>query len=146
MTERKMFRGALFFLSNFYPCSITYKGRVYPTSENAYQSAKSRRKEWKEFCQKASPGECKRMAKTLKPKRWEELKVGIMLDILFIKFSSGHTKTLLLLTGKQMLIEWNTWGDSFWGKDIFNGRGENNLGKLLMEVRRRIKEHEKPNK
>jgi hypothetical protein len=33
----------------------------------------------------------------------------------------------------MILIEGNTWGDTFWG--VCNGVGENNLGKTLMNVR-----------
>ena len=28
------------FLSNFYPCTILYKGVIFPSLENAYQAAK----------------------------------------------------------------------------------------------------------
>lgn len=38
-----------------------------------------------------------------------------------------------MLTGDAELIEGNNWGDTFWG--VCNGRGENMLGKLLMEIR-----------
>ena len=35
------FRKEYFFLSNFYPCSVTYKGITYSTSEAAYQAQKT---------------------------------------------------------------------------------------------------------
>lgn len=34
------FRGEYFFLSNFAPCKVTYKGKVFPTVEHAFQAAK----------------------------------------------------------------------------------------------------------
>lgn len=37
-----------------------------------------------------------------------------------------------------MLIERNTWGDTFWG--VYDNKGENNLGKILMKVREGLKE------
>jgi predicted NAD-dependent protein-ADP-ribosyltransferase YbiA (DUF1768 family) len=45
--------------------------------------------------------------------------------------------TRLLLTGDELLVEGNSWGDVFWG--VCNGIGENNLGKILMEQRAAIK-------
>ena len=40
---------------------------------------------------------------------------------------------MLLETNTKELIEGNNHGDTYWG--IVNGKGENMLGKLLMEVR-----------
>ena len=43
MTENVIdsFVGEYYFLSNFYPCSIEHDGLRYPSSEHAYQAAKS---------------------------------------------------------------------------------------------------------
>ena len=43
----------------------------------------------------------------------------------------------LINTGDAILIEGNTWGDTYWG--VCDGVGENRLGKLLMEVREECK-------
>lgn len=43
----------------------------------------------------------------------------------------------LLETGDAMLIEGNTWGDTFWG--VCNGQGLNVLGNLLMEIRQELR-------
>jgi predicted NAD-dependent protein-ADP-ribosyltransferase YbiA (DUF1768 family) len=42
----------------------------------------------------------------------------------------------LIDTGNCQLIEGNYWGDTFWG--VCKGKGENWLGKLLMEIRAEI--------
>jgi len=42
----------------------------------------------------------------------------------------------LVDTGARDLIEGNTWGDTFWG--ISGGKGENNLGKLLINQREEL--------
>ena len=34
------FRGKYFFLSNFYPCQINYKGKTYQSTEAAFQAQK----------------------------------------------------------------------------------------------------------
>lgn len=36
-------------------------------------------------------------------------------------------------TGNRHLEECNTWNDRYWG--TVNGKGENNLGKILMRIR-----------
>jgi predicted NAD-dependent protein-ADP-ribosyltransferase YbiA (DUF1768 family) len=46
---------------------------------------------------------------------------------------------MLLSTGDELLIEGNTWGDTYWGVDLKTGIGENKLGKILMKVREEIK-------
>jgi predicted NAD-dependent protein-ADP-ribosyltransferase YbiA (DUF1768 family) len=43
----------------------------------------------------------------------------------------------LLETGDAELIEGNDWGDTFWG--VCGGKGNNFLGKLLMEVRKELR-------
>lgn len=53
--------------------------------------------------------------------------------ILLSKFRNPVLVTLLKETGSAILIEGNTWRDRFWG--VYNGQGENWLGRLLMEVR-----------
>ena len=43
---------------------------------------------------------------------------------------------MLLATDDMEIIEGNVWGDTFWG--VCDGKGENNLGKVLMEVRQHL--------
>ena len=56
-----------------------------------------------------------------------------MRQLLMTKFAWPGEQDLLLKTGTAELIEGNWWGDTFWG--VFNGAGQNHLGRLLMEVR-----------
>ncbi len=42
----------------------------------------------------------------------------------------------LVSTGDAELIYNNECGDTYWG--VFNGKGENNLGKVLMKVRKQF--------
>ena len=64
---------------------------------------------------------------------WDEIKVGVMRDLIRIKFQDEQLVAELLCTGHKELIEGNTWNDIFWG--VCNGKGENWLGRILMEVR-----------
>ena len=41
----------------------------------------------------------------------------------------------LVATGDAIVIEGNTWRDTYWGVDLKTGEGENHLGKILMRVR-----------
>jgi predicted NAD-dependent protein-ADP-ribosyltransferase YbiA (DUF1768 family) len=69
-------------------------------------------------------------------------KLDIMFKLLRLKFANAELAKMLIDTGDTILVEGNTWNDTFWG--ICNGVGQNNLGKLLMLVRRElIKQHNK---
>ena len=62
-----------------------------------------------------------------------------MYQIVKCKFEQNEDlKIKLLNTGNSELIEGNTWGDKIWGK--VNGVGQNNLGKILMRIRKELKE------
>lgn len=64
--------------------------------------------------------------------------MSVMKEILKAKFQDKFLALLLLSTDGIDLVEVNTWNDRFWG--ICHGRGENQLGKLLMELREELKE------
>lgn len=74
---------------------------------------------------------------------WDEIRVGIMIELLISKFSHPEMRNKLLSTGKKYLIEGNTWGDTFWGA-CKNGRyrGRNILGLILMRIRRKLETKE----
>lgn len=130
------FRGLYRFLSNYHPCIVRLDGVDYPSTEHAYQAAKaldSRHR--KHFL---GPGitckEARRMGQNvlLRPD-WESVKVDVMRDLLRQKFDHPELRRKLMETRRERLVEGNWWGDTFWG--VCNGVGENNLGKLLMEIR-----------
>jgi ribA/ribD-fused uncharacterized protein len=129
-------------LSNFAPCSVVLYGITYPSVEHAYMSAKSDDVRWYLKCadDRIAPGEIKRMSKDVcLVKNWDAIKVEVMRECLNQKFRQEPFKTLLLQTGDRYIQEGNTWGDTFWGVDLQTGQGENNLGKLIMEIRGQLK-------
>jgi ribA/ribD-fused uncharacterized protein len=134
----KGFFGQYRFLSNFYPCDITYDNFNYHSSENAYQASKVIRGDRTRF-QCMSPDESKRHWKLFTPryssKKWDkEMKYHVMFSVLWHKFSQNEDLKLKLIdTGERYLEETNWWGDSYWG--VCNGFGDNNLGKQLMTIR-----------
>lgn len=80
-------------------------------------------------------GQAKRAGRKLMMRdHWEDVRLDIMRRALELKFTIPDLKAMLLDTGDEELIEGNTWGDIYWG--VCRGEGENNLGKLLMDVRR----------
>lgn len=134
------FQGEYRWLSNFYPCTIILEGIKYPSVEHAYMSRKSDSELWKDFCSTTiSPEEVKKASRriSLIP-GWEGIRVEVMRECLIQKYSREPLRSKLVVTGSQILQEGNWWGDRFWGVDIKTGVGENNLGKLIMEIRERL--------
>ena len=130
------FRGPFKFLSNLYPTPITYKGNTYCCLEAAYQAQKSLDPAIQErFANIRLPYKARGMGQRIKTIRpdWFDIRISIMEELLYIKFSHPQLKEWLQCTGQNKIVECNTWGDTFWG--IYNGVGENHLGTLLMKVR-----------
>ena len=134
------FKGEYAFLCNFYKVYIpfVYNGVTYNTSEAAFQAAKynGRNAEMihKVFA-RCTPDEAKKLGRTIKLRNdWEEVKDGIMFDVVKAKFDADpELKQRLLDTGDMELIEGNTWGDTYWG--VCEGQGQNRLGTTLMCLR-----------
>ena len=147
------------FLSNFWiDDPIVWNGRSFDTSEHAYQWSKTDDPEEKELIlfvwlqgdnnevivKPSTPGQAKRMGdRVTKRPNWDEIKSGIMLDILRAKFSQNKKlRKMLLDTGDAILIEGNTWCDNFWGSchcEKCGNKGRNVLGQLLMQVREELR-------
>jgi hypothetical protein len=83
-----------------------------------------------------SPAESKKAGRKLTLRHdWESVKIPVMKEILRIKFNSHpDLKKKLLDTENKYLEETNWWHDTFWG--VCGGKGENHLGKTLMEIRK----------
>ncbi len=131
------FSGPYRFLSNFWLAPVTYEGITYPSSEHAYQAAKSLNKDIREaFSEISSPAEIKRLGQTITIRPdWEDVKINVMRDIVTAKFEQNdYLMRLLMETKGCHLIEGNTWGDRFWGECPI-GNGRNELGKILMGIR-----------
>ena len=140
MTDRTAFRGRLHFCSNFYPRRLHFRGRYYQTAEHAYQATKmTSLVDHNQIMAASSPGAAKRLGNLLPTlKHWDDIKEHIMLEVLRAKFTDHPLAEMLLATDTEELIEHNTWGDTYWG--MCGGVGENKLGKLLMQVRKELKE------
>lgn len=142
-----LFRGNYYFLSNFFPVPVNYKGVWYPTSQHAYMSAKSDSKQWKQKCATVqNPGQIKRQSRKLKlVQNWDQIKLDVMREVISKKFNYPSENKqqslcvkLLLETGEQ-IMQGNSWNDKFWGVDDRTLKGENHLGKILMERREQLR-------
>lgn len=128
------------FLSNFWPCPVMYDGIIYPSSEHAFVAAKTTDESLRKIVLVTeSPGQAKRIGRQFKLRdNWEEIKIWIMKEIVTDKFNRNpDLAEKLLATGAKYLEEGNWWNDRFWG--VCNGFGQNNLGKILMEVREELR-------
>jgi ribA/ribD-fused uncharacterized protein len=141
------FRGEYHFLSNFFRENVLFEGTVYPSSENAFQAAKSL--DLKVRSMFADPNisspEAKRLGRivVVRPD-WDVIKDGVMLDIIRTKFKNSKLRSLLSATSTKYLFEGNNWHDVYWG--LCDGAhskepkhtepiGKNKLGKILEQVR-----------
>jgi predicted NAD-dependent protein-ADP-ribosyltransferase YbiA (DUF1768 family) len=148
------------FLSNFYPCKIILPGEVfhlnkseiiipdleYSSTEKAYMAWKSCSLEQRIKIQNLSSGDAKKFAHNedekdpflLRPDYSDENRLKIMQLLIEQKFSNQNPELLemLLLTKDDLLVEGNTWHDTFFGFDLIEGHGQNNLGRIQMNVRK----------
>lgn len=133
------FRGEYRWLSNFWPCTVILDGEEYKSVEAAFVAAKTTDLNARKIIQNMeNPGHVKRFGRSLKLRDdWENIKLNIMYKLLQQKFSKNSILGKKLeATGQQELVENNTWNDTFWG--VCNGKGQNNLGKLIMQVRKEL--------
>lgn len=157
-----VFNGEYRFLSNFYGCTVTLDGEVYVSVEHAFQAAKVEKdatyrayipnhgyteRRWRQKIGGAgSAAKARQYGKASDvPLRdgWDAMRVSVMRSLLEQKFAPGSPlATRLRETGSEPLTEGNTWHDQFWGQcycRVHQWRGENHLGRLLMEVRRGLR-------
>lgn len=149
--------GKYAFLSNLYPCRMVWGGKVYRSSEHAYQAQKANKKEIEEWIVAAPYPRLAAIAGhglasyDVVP-LWNDVPVGgnglpdearrhkvvLMRSILLMKFHHNYDlATKLLETEDAILIE-DSKVDPFWGIGR-NGKGQNWLGKCLMDIREMVR-------
>lgn len=144
------FRDEFFFLSNFYeaPVVIEYQGRQFTlkTGEHVFQGMKiaaalhpERNLEALARLEAApTPGKAKYWGRSIRINtvKWDSMSLSCMkrsLDLKFTQYPDLMKK--LLETGDLELVEYNDWNDQLWGVNQQTGEGQNQLGRLLMELR-----------
>lgn len=131
--------------SNFAAFPFRLKSKRWPTSEHYFQAQKFHDTGHREEIRKAkTPMIAARLGRDRKKKLWrdwESIKDNVMRDAVLAKFSQhDELRNLLLATGKAKLVE-HTTNDAYWG-DGGDGSGMNVLGRILMEVREKLREQE----
>jgi len=137
-TEVFFYENDHYYLSNFSAFEVGWKGITFPTSEHAYH--------WEKFPDMpvqqdiivaTSAHEALQLArqyKTAVREDWNQVRVGIMKEILRAKAQQHeYIRRKLQQSGTRTLIE-NSWRDDFWGWGP-NRDGQNMMGKLWMEIR-----------
>ncbi len=137
--------------SNLFRRPMEFEGHVYPTAEHAYQAGKARKEEVREWILSAPTPSLVAMAAhglytwDIVPE-WSRTKFDRMRNVLRAKFTQHEDlKNLLLSTGNARLVEAGRTDNAVnrtWGE--VNGKGQNMLGVLLMEVRDEIRAQEAP--
>lgn len=131
--------------SNFAVFPIKLQGKRWPTSEHYFQAQKFQNSAHQEEIRKAkTPMIAARLGRDRKKKLrrdWESVKDHVMRAAVTAKFSQHEElRVMLLATGEAKLVE-HTANDSYWG-DGGDGSGKNMLGRILMEVREKLREQE----
>ena len=128
------FRDNYYFLSNMYETPVNYDNRTYKCSEAAFQAQKTLDDKCRDMFTEFDGKTAKSTGRNVNLREdWESVKDEIMLNVCRAKFSNPDLREKLLNTGNEALIELNSWGDQYWG--VSKGKGENKLGKILMQVR-----------
>ena len=128
--------------SNFAPYGIAMDDVWWRTVEHYFQAQKFHDAAYRERIRLSNkPKDAKALGMTrdipLRPD-WEEVKDGIMLEAVTVKFQThAELAELLLSTGERMIVE-NAPMDGYWGCGP-DGNGLNKLGRILMQVRETLR-------
>lgn len=134
-------------LCNFSSFQVEWRGRLWPTSEHAYQAAhffETAPELAEQIYSSRSAHEAYKLAKAngdKAPQDWHDVKESIMLDICRHKLQQHeYVRTKLLETGDALIVE-DSSKDGFWGWGQ-DRKGRNALGKIWMQLRAELREGE----
>lgn len=128
------------FLNNFYRSRMFIYGRWWNWVEAPYQAMKTIVPEERDQIWAATtPRESRNLGqKVTMHDSWNDIKVEVMYQCCLAKFTQNEDLLDRLMdTGEEELIE-DSPIDSFWGCGA-DGKGQNNLGKVLMRVRKDLR-------
>jgi predicted NAD-dependent protein-ADP-ribosyltransferase YbiA (DUF1768 family) len=83
------------------------------------------------------PRDVKKLGRKIKLRAdWDHVVYRSMFNVQVAKYKNPELKALLIATEYAYLEETNNWGDTFWG--VYNGIGDDNLGKIIMCCRQSL--------
>ena len=136
-------------LSNLYPRSLVFEGIRYRSAEHAYKAGQARRAAVRNWLRNAPTAQLvalsgERLPKSETVQGWSRRRIPLMRRILKAKFTQHpDLRRLLLGTGVRRLVE-HAPDDNpinrFWSEIKGSRAGKNHLGRLLMELRRDLRE------
>lgn len=125
--------------SNFYEGPFEIDGSIWPTTEHYFAAMKTHDVSQQEDIRKAkTPLEAKQMGRVCSLREdWDDVKYDVMLDALRAKFGNNPVLKDTLLSTADALIYEDSPYDKVWGTGEKGGvgKGQNLLGKALMQVR-----------
>lgn len=135
-------RGKYGCFSNFSAHPVKISDVVWPTTEHYFQAQKfTDANTIKKVELAKTPTEAAKIGRdrnNVLRDDWEQIKDDVMRTAIFYKFTQyPELKKTLLETRDALLVE-HTENDKYWG-DGGDGSGKNMLGKILMEVREKLK-------
>ncbi len=126
--------------SNFSSFQVEWRGRVWPTSEHAYQASHffdTAPELVEKIFNTRSAHDAFKLAKAnanKAPDNWEDIKIDIMEDICRHKLQQHEYVQRKLLQTKDVPLVEDSPKDPFWGWGI-DKNGRNELGKVWMRLR-----------
>lgn len=133
------FKGEYAFLGNRFPCRFVWRGLTFGSVEAAFQASKCTDETDRKVYASCSADKAAQKGKEQIPYSvWEEERLDIMESIQQAKFGQNPTLMRKLAeTGNRILINGNNKQDTFWGVDLYSWQGENKLGIIIMNIRRK---------
>lgn len=131
-------------LSNFSSFQVEWRGRLWPTSEHAYQATKfldtaPDLADRIADCRSAHDAfhTARALAANVRPD-WDDMKVGLMEGICRAKLEQHpYVRRKLEQTGDLEIVEDSPY-DGFWGVGA-DGQGRNELGRIWMRLRQEMR-------
>jgi ribA/ribD-fused uncharacterized protein len=148
------FRNEYFFLSNFEtsPITATVRGveATFPSGEHLFQAYKLEHSTISDnsaaimvnqFANAPTPSKAKYLGRSvpLNIEAWNNHSYEFMQRTVEAKFLQHPTLARQLKETEDIdLVEYNSWGDTLWGKDEKTRLGKNQLGEILMALRKEL--------
>lgn len=146
-----------FMLSNMFPCKIMYKDKLFYGVDHLYYYLLY----YRHPTIQKQIAKCSGVCANFKAKKigddnaelikdiTDSQKVNLIKNCIRLKYQQNrHCSDYLLGTDDAVLVEHAYWGDTFWGCMLKKGKyeGENNTGKILMQIRDELRDNISNNK